>query len=280
MGKGFNAFILAAFFSALTHCAYGQLLVFGPDFFFSEAGNSQRVTKDFPVQDTNQKYLLSIQCGESGDKGIKATITINGDRIAMPAEFRDHLMITEPVSLRKQNEISVEATSEADASLLVAIMSMEKHTVTAEIPLLGKIVDIDGYAEVVFPSGSFSTAQSVTVTAIASPITQHLFEADATVLHLPCEIRINSGDHSPAKDIPVSVRVHDSFIDSDYEIHIFAQMHDNPETPDLHDRFFKQVSGGIHLAKTVVTKLPGDAFSNLYGENGTYEAINCRWADT
>lgn len=274
MGKRFNAFILAAFFSSLAPCAYGRLLVFGPEFFFSEAGKSQKVTRDFRVHDTNQKFILSIQSGDSSGKGIKATITLNGARVALPDEFREHLMITEPVNLRNKNEIAVETAGEADASLLVTIMSMEEHTATAEIPLLGEAVEFEeGYARVIFPSGSFGAVHSVTITTTASPSTRHLFEANAMVPRLPYEIRINTGDQPPAKDVELSVLVPDSFIASDYAIHIFAQMHDNPDAPDLHDRFFQMSSGLDDIVKMIKTTLPREAFSKLYGKNGTYEAI-------
>ena len=274
MGKRFNAFILAAFFSGLAPCAYGRLLVFGPEFFFSEAGKSQRVSRDFRVHDTDHKFILSIQSGNNGGKGVKATITLNGARVALPDEFSERLMIAEPVNLQNKNEIAVETAGEADASLLVTIMNMEEHTATAEIPLLGEAVEFEeGYARVIFPSVSFGAAQSVTITTTASPSTQHLFEANATGPRLPYEIRINTGDQPPAKDVELSVLVPDSFIASDYAIHIFAQMHDNPEAPDQHDRFFVISSGLDDIVKMIKATLPREAFSNLYGKNGTYEAI-------
>ena len=179
-------------------------------------------------------------------------------------------MITEPVNLLNKNEISVET---ADASLLVTIINMEEHTVTAEIPLIGEVIDFEGYADVTFPSGSFGVAQSVTATLIPTPSAQYLFETDDTVPRLPYEIRLNSGNKPPARDIELSVRVPDSFMASDYVMYIFALMRDNSDAPGQHDRFFKLGSGLDETVNMIKTSLPRDAFSNLYGKNGTCEAV-------
>lgn len=274
MEKKLNSFILAVLLSCLTHCAYAQLLVFGPELFVSEEGKHQRVIKNFSVHDVNQKFVLSIQSGANAGKGIKAAISINGTRVALPDEFREGLMIAKPVNLRNKNEISVETTGADVASLLVTIINMdEEHSVSTEIPPLGEAVDFEGYAGVIFPSGSFGTAQSVTTTLIPTPSTQYLFETDDVVPRLPYEIRINSGDKPPAKDVELSVRVPDSFMGSDYAIHVFSMMHDNPDAPGLHDRFFRLSSGLDEMVNMIKATLPKEAFSSFYGKNGTYEAV-------
>lgn len=280
MGRKFNTFILAVFLSGLAHCAYARVLVFGPEVFSSEAGKPQRVSKEFKVHDVDAKFVLSIQNGASGGKGVKAAITINGARVALPDEFGEGLMITEPVTLRNKNEITVETTGAADASLLVTIINVEEeHTLTTEIPLLREVedfegvVDFEGYAVMTFPNGSFSTAQSVTATLIPTPSTQYLFETDDIVPRLPYEIRINTGDKPPAMDVEMSVSVPDSLIASDYATQIYAMMHDNPDAPDLHDRFSK-LSSGLNIETNMLkVTLPRDAFSSFYGKNGTYEAV-------
>ena len=268
-----NAFILAAFFSVLAPCAYGELLAFGPELFAIEAGKSRLVTKDFSLNHFHHKYLVSILCEQSGCNGINAKITLNGTRIALPDGFKEHSMIAAPVNLKKKNRISVEAASKADAYLLVTIVSIEDHSVTAEIPPLGKIVSFEGYAEVTFPSDSFGTTQSVTITAAASPSIQQYFEVDAACPLLPYEIRINSGDKPPVKDGYVKLNMPDSLIGSNFEMQIYAKLHDNPEDPKLHDKFCNLRSGVNRLGKTVMTNLPKDAFSSRYSKDGTYEAI-------
>lgn len=280
VGRKLNTFILAVFLSGITHCAYGRLLAFDPEFFLSEEGKRQQVTREFYVHDNNQKFILSIQSGASGGKGIKAAISINGARVALPDEFRERLMIAKPVTLRNKNVISVETTGTADAPLLVTIINMEEeHILTTEIPLLREtldfegVVDFEGYAVMTFPNGSFGTAQSVTTTLVRTPSAQYLFETDDIMPRLPYEIRINSGDKPPAMDVELGVRVPDSFMDSDYAMHVFAMMHDNPDAPDLHDRFFKLGSGLDKEVNMLKTTLPKEAFSSSYGKNGTYEAV-------
>lgn len=280
MGRKFNTFILALFLSGLTHCAFGRVLVFGPQFYSSEEGKPQRVIKEFPVHDINQKFILSIQSGASGGKGIKAAITINGTRVALPDELKERLMITVPVTLRNKNEISVETTGATDASLLVTIINMEEeHTVTVEIPLLAKsvdfegVVDFEGYAVMTFPNGSFGKTQNVTATLIPTPSIQYLFETDDIVPRLPYEIRINTGDKPPAGDTELSVGVPDSLIASDYSMQIFVMMHNNPNAPDLHDRFFMLSSGLNSDTNMLKVTLPKETFSSAYGKNGTYEAV-------
>lgn len=280
MGRKLGTFILAVFLSGLAHCACARVLVFGPESFPSEEGKPQRVTREFKVYDTDQKFILSIQSEAGAGKKIKAAITINGARVALPDELRGRLMLAEPVTLQNKNEISVETTGAADASLLVTIINVaEEHTMTAEIPLLREavdfegVVDFEGYAVMTFPNGSFGTVQNVTATLIPTPSTPYLFETDEVVSRLPYEIRVNSGDKPPAMDVELGVRVPDSLMASDYAMHIFAMMHDNPDAPDLHDRFIKLGSGLDDLVNMLKTTLPKEAFSRSYGKNGTYEAV-------
>jgi hypothetical protein len=134
-------------------------------------------------------------------------------------------------------------------------------------------VDLEGYASVIFPAGTFDATQDVMISVTASPSTQDIFEANATGPRLPYEIRINTGNKAPGKDIEASVNYPDSFFSSDYQIHVFAQMHDNPDAPDVHDRFFMISSGLDDIVKTAMTTLPKHAFSNRHGKNGTHEAI-------
>lgn len=278
MKKTSNIFILAAllyFCNGLVSLAYGHSLVFGPEFFSSESGKPQRVVKRFSVHDVNQKFFVSVQNGISSEqKAAKGTVSINGELIAMPDELGNQFKIlTKPITLQKENDISVEVTGEAGASLIVTIMSLENRAVTATIPPIGDAVDLDGYASVIFAAGTFDATQKVTISVTTSPSIQDVFEAHATGPRLPYEIRINTGSKAPEKDIEVSVNHPESFFASDYQIHVFARMHDNPDALDVHDRFFMLSSGLDDKVMTTLTTLPKHAFSNRYGKNGTYEAI-------
>jgi len=279
MWKISNTFIFAvlSFYlcNGLISCAYGHSLVFGPELFSSESGKSQRVVKRFSVQDVSQKFIVSVQSGSGSEQGVvRGTININGKIIFSSEELGKHSkMLTKPVRLQKQNKISVEMAGEADAPLIVTIMSLKKQRVTAKVPPIGNAVDLDGYASVVFPVGTFEGTQDVTISVTASPSTQDIFEISASGPRLPYEIRINTGDKAPAKDIAVSVKYPDSFYSSDKQIHIFAHMHDNPDEPGVHDRFFLISSGLDDIVEMAMATLPKYAFSNRYGKNGTYEAI-------
>ena len=279
MGKIFNTFILAAlslfFCNGLISYAYGHSLVFGPEFISSENGKSQRVIKSFSVQDVSQKFIVSVQSGRSNEKGVaRGAININGELIFPPDELgKQAKMLTKPVKLKKQNKISVEVAGEADAPIIITIMSLEEQRVTAKIPPIGDAVDLEGYAMAIFPAGTFDATQNVMISVTASPPIQDIFVANATGPRLPYEIRINTGDKAPRKDVEVSVNYPDSFFASDYQIHIFARMHGKPDAPDAHDGFFLISSGLDDIVKTAKATLPKHAFSNRYGKNGTYEAI-------
>ena len=279
MRKTSNTFILAAlllyFCNVLVSLAYGHSLVFGPEFFSSESGKSQRVVKRFSVHDVNQKFFVSVQNGLSSEQKVaKGTVSLNGELIATPDKLgKQFKILTKPITLQKENDILVEVTGEAGASLIVTIMSLENRAVTATITPIGEAVDLDGYASVIFPAGTFNATQKVTISVTTSPSIQDVFEAHATGPRLPYEIRINTGSKAPEKDIEVSVNHPESFFASDYQIHVFARMHDNPDAPDVHDRFFMLSSGLDDKVMTTLTTLPKHAFSNRYGKNGTYEAI-------
>lgn len=279
MWKTSNTFIFAALSlllcNGLISCAYGHSLVFGPEFFSSENGKSQRVVKSFSVRDVSQKFILSVQSGRGSEKGVvRGAININGKLIFPFDELgKQSEMLTKPVKLKKQNKISVEVAGEADARIIVTIMSLEEQRVTAKIPPIGEAVDLEGYARAIFPAGTFNATQNVMISVTASPPIQDIFVANATGPRLPYEIRINTGDKAPGKDVEVSVNYPDSFFASDYQIHIFARMHDNPDSPDVHDSFLLISSGLDDIVKTAKATLPKDAFSNRYGRNGTYEAI-------
>ena len=277
MKKISNFFILAALFfcNGLVSSAYGHSLVFGPEFFSNEGGKSPRVVKHFSAQDISQKFIISVQSGRDSAKGmVRCEIKINGKTIFSPDELgKQFKMLSKPIKLQKKNDISVEVAGNTDAPFVVTIMSLKEQTVTNKIPPLGDKVILDGYATVEFPAGAFDGTQNVRMSVTTSPSKQNVFEADATGPRLPYEIRINTGDKAPTTDITVSLKYPDSFFSSDYQMHIFAQLHDNQDAPDVHDRFVQIDSGLDDMVEMAMTTLPKYAFSNRYGKNGTYEAI-------
>lgn len=279
MMKKYGTFILAAlalyFCNGFVSCAYGHSLVFGPEFFSGEGGKSKKVVKTFSVQDVRQKFIVSAQSGSGSEKeAARCAIRINGKPIFSAGGIgKQPEMLTKIVKLQKQNKISVEATGEVNAPVIVTIMSLEEQRVAAKIPPIGDAVDIEGYARVIFPAGTFDDVQNVKISVNASPAIQDIFEANATGPRLPYEIRINTGNKAPKKDVEVSVKYPDSFYASLYQIHIFARMYENPDAPEVHDRFFMISTGLDDVIEMAMATLPIHAFSKRYGKNGTYEAI-------
>lgn len=279
MMKKSGTFILAALALYLCNgfisCAYGHSLVFGPEFFSGQGGKSQQTVKTFSVQDTSQKFIVSVQSGSGSEKGaVRGAIRINGKPI-FPSEKigQQTRMLVKSVKLQKKNKISVEATGEVNAPVIVTIMSLKEQRVTAKIPPIGDAVDIEEYARVVFPAGTFDDVRNVKISVNASPAIQDIFEANATGPRLPYEIRINTGNNAPKKDIEVSLKYPESFYASLYQIHIFARMYENPDAPDVRDRFFMISTGLDDAIEMAMATLPIHAFSKRYGKNGTYEAI-------
>ena len=278
MGKISNSFILAALSLyiciGLISSVYGHSLVFGPEFFSSQSGKSQIVVKRFLVHDTNQKFFVSVQSGSESEKGVaKGTIKVNGKIVFSPDEIgKPFKMLTKPVKLQKQNDIAVEMTGESDSPIIVTIMNLKAQRVTAKISPLGGRVNLEEYALVTFPAKAFDATQNVSMSINASPSTQDIFEASATGPRLPYEIRINTGNNAPATSIAVGIKYPDSFFTSDYQMHICARMYDNPDAPDVHDRFCV-INSGVGHTGVIFTSLPKQIFSNHYGKNGTYEAI-------
>lgn len=269
------AALLVFFCNGFVSVAHGHTLVFGPEFFSSESGEQQRVVKHFSVHDINQKYFISIQNGMNYEERVaRGAVSINGKVVVKPDELGNRFKIlTKPVALKKNNDISVEVAGAADAAIIVTIMSLEKRTVTVTVPTLGEAVDLKGYALAIFPSGSFDADQKVTISVTTSPSVQDVFEVHATGPRLPYEIRINTGSKAPKKDIAVSINHPESFYESNYQAHLFARMHDNPDDPDAHDRFYRISSGVDDVLMTTKAVLSKQIFSNRYGKNGTYEAI-------
>jgi hypothetical protein len=146
MGKIFNmlAALALGFFNIFISCAYGHSLVFGPELFYSESGKTQRIVKSFSVQDASQRFIVSVQSGASGEKGlVRGAVKINGKLIFAPVEVgKQSKMFAKRVKLQKQNNISVDVASDVTAPIVVAIMSLKEQAVTAKIRLSG-MVDIE-----------------------------------------------------------------------------------------------------------------------------------------
>ena len=275
--KRFNFIILFAllsyFLNVLIPAAYGQPLVFGPELFLHNQANTSRVVRSFSVKDVGREFILSVQSGGSSKKGIgRGTVEINGEVVASLDLGDQFKMLTKSVNLQRENDISVAMADGAGASILVSIMNQEEHNITAKVPPIGETVTLPGFASIVFPAGAFGqTQQEVMMSATAS--SSDIFETHTTGLRLPYEIRINTGNRAPGKDMRVDLNIPDSFYASQYQIQIFARMHDHSAAQDEQDRFilvWSSVNQALMTAKTMLSK---QAFSAAYGKDRTYEAV-------
>ncbi|MCF6180384.1 MAG: hypothetical protein L3J63_13515 [Geopsychrobacter sp.] len=261
--------LLLLFCSSFIAAAYGQSLVFGPEFYASDGGRSQRISKSFSVDDMGQDYSLSIQGGGSNKKSVGACIVeLNGEIIASLNFGQQFKMLIKSVSLKKNNDISIELTGGAGATVVVTIMTMKEHVVTAKIPPIGQLVDLVEYASIVFPAGAFDSLQHISIYATATSN-----KAYTQGFRLPYEIRINTGNMAPEKDIEVDLNIPDSFYTSPYQIHIFARMFKHPEVKGEFERFVLLTSSVDEVIMTVRTTLPRQVFSTRFGRNGFYEAV-------
>jgi hypothetical protein len=279
MGKWTYLFILAvmATLSPMgSHFsqAYGYSLIYGPEFIAAEHGASRPYVSRFSVRDTDQTFMLSLQGGGHSGKTGPCTVGLNSKIIVTPEECgRLHGMLTKTVRLQRQNEISVMTPETANTGIIVSIISLNEHSVNAEIPPVGKRVDFADHASIVFPAGTFDSNQHITIYDAFSDRAADIFDARATGPRLPYEIRINTGDKAPLKDIEVDINIPASFYASPYQIHIFALMHDNPDAPDVHDSFFMISSSVDEVIMSVRTTLPRHAFSTRHSNDGTHEAV-------
>ena len=273
--------LLFAFFG-LSPDSHGHTVVFGPEIYFSDSGKSKHEITKFNIADTSQKFLVSVQAyAGSQSKTGSTVIKLNGKIIFSANELgkqqkaasQSIKLYTKSITLLKQNEISIETANESNEPIIVTIMSMEEKAVAVKAPPIGVAADLDGYATVIVPSGTFESPQDVRVFITASPSVQDIFQTNATGPRLPYEIRINTGDKPPKKDIEVSVKYPESFFATYYQIHVFAHMYDNPDAPGVHDRFFMLSSALDDKISMAMTTLPKHAFSNRNGKKGTYEAI-------
>ena len=122
----------------------GQAPVFGPEKYIRETGKPQKITKTFSVQNIEGEFTLNVQNGE-GKRGrvSSAVIELNGVRVVGPNEFNKQVdLITKPISLEQQNEISVEVRSEPGTWIIVTILGAGAPPSS---PVSGITVNPDGF---------------------------------------------------------------------------------------------------------------------------------------
>jgi archaellum component FlaG (FlaF/FlaG flagellin family) len=261
--------------------AYGQTSIFGPRIYTRNSGRPQPVTAQFSVGDPSGDFTLVVRNGGAQDGRVSsALIKVNGAVVVDPSEFNQQIeRIEKSVSLRAQNEISVELRSAPGTSVEITILGSSTTPSTTEvISPAGGTITLGGIA-VVFPSGAFPADTLVTVSLTSSEETREDFEVTAEIFspgaRLPFEIRINSGLTPPATPIKAVVNLPDSFLSSlptDSEVQAFAQVFENGGEETL-DSFELFPSSFDPTTKILSVDLPLEVFTAERKIDPSYEAI-------
>lgn len=103
--------------------SFGETIIFGPTY-VRETGKPQKVTQTFTVQNINQEFTLNIRNGvDKTGRVSSAVIEINGSQVVGPSDFNKQVeVITKPVFLQQNNEITFEVRSQPGAYIEVSIV--------------------------------------------------------------------------------------------------------------------------------------------------------------
>jgi hypothetical protein len=155
-----------------------------------------------------------------------------------------------------------------------AVINRQFPSSTETIQTEGGTINLNGLASVTFPKGSFSSAQTVTVTATNSPDVHEDFNATAEGPRIPYEVVIKLGNVPPATSFDVTLNVPQSFVASlpqNYQLEIFAQPIELSKTETL-GHFHGYASTFDPARNTLRATLPPAAF-NDDGPGYTFQAI-------
>ncbi|MDO9287727.1 MAG: hypothetical protein Q7T83_02925 [Thermodesulfovibrionales bacterium] len=140
----FLSVVVMLFGSNFVTDSFGQTPVFGPEKYVRETGKPQKITKTFSIQNSEGEFTLNVQNGE-GKRGrvSSAVIEINGIQVVGPNEFNKQVdLITKPVILKQQNEISIEVRSEPGTWIIVTVLGAGAPPPS---PVSGITVKPDGF---------------------------------------------------------------------------------------------------------------------------------------
>lgn len=134
------ALILLAGFSAV----YAQTPVFGPEEYVRETGAPNKITKSFSIANPDGEFTLVVQNGE-GKRGrvSSAVVEINGVPVVGPNSFNKNVdAVTRAVTLKPQNDLTVELRSAPGTSVTVTILGSGTPPPS---PVSGVTADPDGF---------------------------------------------------------------------------------------------------------------------------------------
>ena len=254
--------------------------IFGPEVYNRGAGIPQKIAREFCVEDLIRRFTLSVQNGPGGGQGERVTsavIGVNGIQVVGPSEFNRQVeQVTKLIDLNERNGIVVEVRGTPEASIEVTVSREEQ---TGTISPGGGTVELEGVGRVVFPAAAFDAPRPVTVFTTNEPQT----EAGRTTwdvsvgppeLPLPFDVRINSGNASPATEFEVALTVPSALLGSlppDHTPRVFAQILHGGSQEDL-DHYVVLDSDFDSAANVVRATVPLEAIRPP-GPDGMFEVI-------
>jgi murein DD-endopeptidase MepM/ murein hydrolase activator NlpD len=237
----------------------------------------------FPARISEQGVVAQLN-----GRDVSGKFSVSGSSAVASLEVVDGLRIlqspTDPASSAR-NILILSARSakthfrfKAATTFLVDLTS--KNPSDAEvIGPDGGILELDGFAEVQMPAGSFPGDQRVTAEVTATAETATDYDATAFMFgattRSPYEIRVNTGPQSPLQPVVARLTVPSELLellDGSSEIQVLAQVfQDGGE--EVIDSFELFESIFDPSSQTVEVELPPAAFTNRRRVDESYEAV-------
>ncbi|MFH1285151.1 MAG: M23 family metallopeptidase [Candidatus Micrarchaeota archaeon] len=150
---------------------------------------------------------------------------------------------------------------------------------TTIIPLGGGTVLLPSVAIATFPNESFTAPREAKIEKTSSPETADDFRLTATPFSpgkkLDYEVRVNSGQSAPLKDVYVTVFVPKEFADSlpiSSEMQMYVQIFEETESEELYS--FELISSTFNTETNALgAVVPKEAFTNIMREDEMFEAV-------
>ncbi len=154
------------------------------------------------------------------------------------------------------------------------------ESVTALVGPQGATLSLPGFTAVTFRTGTFTTAQQVTVSATSTVETQTDWAATAEPLfnpggRSPRELRINTGAVQPRADLDVTLTIPEALaisLPQGHRITAFGQWFSNGGQ-DIHDEFEVLPTEVDLVARRVRLTVPAAMFTGQRSADGSYEAV-------
>lgn len=162
---------------ASTHCCPGSP-VFGPAVYQRDTAKPVVVDKNFSVTNAGSYTLCIINGDDAGNNRISsAVISINGIEVVSPNEFNQQVgSIIKPVTLNKDNLISVEVRSSPGSYITVSILGPPKINITS--PANGSTISD---SSITVTGTTDDNLTQITINGISATVSNGTFSADISL---------------------------------------------------------------------------------------------------